>query len=705
MALRITSWNVNGIRNPFGYQPWRDKKTFEAMFDTLEADIVVLQETKIQRKDLRDDMVLVPGWDCYFSLPKYKKGYSGVAIYTRQSICAPIRAEEGVTGVLQPPNSSLAYRDLPKEQQIGGYPIPDQLNQSVIDPATLDSEGRCVILEFPAFVLIGTYCPANRDESRDDFRLGFLNALDARVRNLAREGKRVILTGDLNISREEIDTANAEEQMRKHGLTGSEFVSTPSRRLFNQLLVDGKVFGERDQGREEPVLWDLCRGFHPGRRGMFTCWEQRINARPGNFGSRIDYVLCSAEIKDWFGDANIQEGLLGSDHCPVYANIKDRVRWDDGKEVDIKDIMNPPGTFHEGKRSKPYSTKDIPALSGKLIPEFGRRQNIREMFSKKPTSSTPTTETTVAGHDTITKSSSEATTTAAVVAALLPWAEMIPNPASAVGSASAPTSRPRSESASLVESAASASEQGNGSNTKNNVTNATGRKRAIDDLYSTRPLKRSKSGTATANGSTTTNSNGLKKIKKQSLKGFFTPKCSADTNGGKGNEGITSIGATNPIAPLPQTPPPATSSSSANKSFTTSPLSQPRRKQSQQSPSIPNVSQTSSTIPNHNASPSTSTTTKTTTQNEASNNDDEKEEIIDPIVSKESWSRIFTKPPPPKCEGHNEPCLSLTTKRAGINRGRAFWMCARPIGPSGAKESGTKWRCATFIWGSDWSGG
>src|SRR2546421_11785827 len=46
------------------------------MFDILEADIVVFQETKIQRKDLRDDMVLVPGWDCYFSLPRHKKGMS-----------------------------------------------------------------------------------------------------------------------------------------------------------------------------------------------------------------------------------------------------------------------------------------------------------------------------------------------------------------------------------------------------------------------------------------------------------------------------------------------------------------------------------------------------------------------------------------------------------------------------------------------------
>jgi hypothetical protein len=46
----------------------------QAMFEILEADIVVMQETKIQRKDLRDDMVLVPGWDVYFSLPKHKKG-------------------------------------------------------------------------------------------------------------------------------------------------------------------------------------------------------------------------------------------------------------------------------------------------------------------------------------------------------------------------------------------------------------------------------------------------------------------------------------------------------------------------------------------------------------------------------------------------------------------------------------------------------
>lgn len=82
----------------------------------------------------------------------------------------------------------------------------------------------------------------------------------------------------------------------------------------------------------------------------------------------------------------------------------------------------------------------------------------------------------------------------------------------------------------------------------------------------------------------------------------------------------------------------------------------------------------------------------------------EDETIIDPIVSKESWSKLFTKKAAPKCEDHQEPCMMMTTKKAGVNCGRSFWMCSRPLGPTGQKERGTQWRCGTFIWASDWSG-
>lgn len=167
-----------------------------------------------------------------------------------------------------------------------------------------------MILEFPAFVLFGVYSPANSNGLRDDFRYGFICALDTRIRNLSKMGKRVVLTGDLNVSREEIDTAKAEEALRSEGLTRDDYLNAPNRRIFNQLLEGGSVPGERDKGREEPILLDICRTFHPTRKGMYTHWEQKINARPGNFGSRIDYVICSIGMKDWFSESDIQEGLM-----------------------------------------------------------------------------------------------------------------------------------------------------------------------------------------------------------------------------------------------------------------------------------------------------------------------------------------------------------------------------------------------------------
>jgi AP endonuclease-2 len=223
-----------------------------------------------------------------------------------------IRAEEGLLGVLCPPNSSTPYRDLPSDSSIGGYPPLSIVTDFDIDPAALDAEGRCVVLEFPAFVIFGVYSPANSNGQRDNFRLAFLSALDARIRNLDRLGKHVILTGDLNVSRDELDSAGAEEDCKKMRLTHEEYISTPNRRIFNQLLEDGEVVGDRDDGRDSPILWDTCRGFHQGRKGMYTHWEQKINARPGNYGARIDFVLCSSAMRDWISDANIQEGLMVS---------------------------------------------------------------------------------------------------------------------------------------------------------------------------------------------------------------------------------------------------------------------------------------------------------------------------------------------------------------------------------------------------------
>jgi AP endonuclease-2 len=248
-----------------------------------------------------------------------------VVIYTRNETCAPIRAEEGITGLLCPPNFTTPFRELPPDQQIGGYPSLQQLSDLQVDPSVLDCEGRCVVLEFPAFVLLGLYCPAARDETRDDFRQGFITLLDARIRNLVAMGKRVIVTGDLNISAGVLDSAPLTEAIRKGTGSEDEFVSSPVRRIFNQLVEGAKVLGERDPGRESPALHDICRSFYPDRRGMYTCWETRVNARPGNYGARIDYILGSLDMKDWWSEANIQEGLIVSSFSPGSSFVANNI--------------------------------------------------------------------------------------------------------------------------------------------------------------------------------------------------------------------------------------------------------------------------------------------------------------------------------------------------------------------------------------------
>ncbi|KAF9699047.1 hypothetical protein EKO04_002795 [Ascochyta lentis] len=638
--VRITTWNVNGIRNPFGYEPWRKNRTFSAMFDILETDIIIMQELKIQRKDLTDDMVLVPGWDCYFSLPKHKKGYSGVGIYTRQSVCAPVRAEEGLLGVLCPPGSSTPYRERPESDSIGGYPSLARIEALGVDPAALDAEGRCLVLEFPAFVLFGVYSPANSNGLRDNFRYGFLDMLDTRIRNLTKMGKNVILTGDLNVSRDLIDTAKAEDNMKAEGMTHSEYLSTPNRRIFNQLLLNGIVPGERDEGREEPVLYDLCREFHPHREGMYTHWEQKINARPGNFGSRIDFVLCSIKIKHWFQESNIQEGLMGSDHCPVYAVTKDKVlgmgnatqESADDEEHHILDIMNPPGMFRDGVRLREYNAaKDLPPLSGKLLTEFNKRQNIRDMFSKKPTGPKPV--------NAFTFSSPNATLEGAAAISPKQGADKGSEPAGATNAlfpangqivhATSPLSSPE-------------------------------KRRASASASPNKSIKRSKSSNPAPNHNAASLAKG-----QQSLKGFFRsrPKASGPSLGATTTPSLTSVTAANDDAFI---------SSSEDRTEITPP------------PAAPPAASASQTV----MSPTL---------------------VCDPgaaqQASKEGWTKLFSKRPPPRCEGHAEPCISLTTKKPGVNRGRQFWMCPRPIGPSGQKESGTQWRCGTFIWASDWKAG
>ncbi|EME86919.1 uncharacterized protein MYCFIDRAFT_194837 [Pseudocercospora fijiensis CIRAD86] len=595
--------NVNGIRNPFSYPPWNVSRTFSAMFDILESDIVVMQELKIQRKDLRDDMVLVDGWDCYFSLPKHKKGYSGVGIYTRNATCAPIRAEEGVLGVL-PSANGTPYRDLPDEDSIGGYLTSVQMADIAEiggeDPAGLDAEGRCVVVEFPAFVLFGVYSPANSNGLRDGFRHGFVCALDHRIRNLIKAGKNVILVGDLNVTRHEIDSGPTLEEMRKGLITHEDFISGPNRRIFNQQLIDGEVVGERDEGREKGVFWDTTRIFHPDRKGMYTHWDTKVNARPGNFGSRIDFVLVSEALRSWVKYGNIQEGLLGSDHCPVYIDFENEVTVNDGK-IALLDIMNPPAVFVGGERKQEWTIASTPGFSAKRMPEFDKRRTIKSMFAAPAL-----------------KKSQQ------------------PTPPGSV--AQADDSQP------AVETEGS--------------TAPAKRKISVSTTPKEYPFKKQKSDIKTAP------TKG-----QQSLKGFFQAKSVPITAAAQSAEKDLK----NETEDTDSTAPNTGGVESNEDSETTEP------------PRTPSASQiTADTDPSPRKFAS---------------------KLASAEKSQHQWGALFSRPVAPLCEGHHEPCKTMLTKKKGSNQGRSFWMCARPLGPSGEKERGTQWRCGTFIWSSDWQAG
>ncbi|CEL07768.1 Putative DNA lyase (Fragment) [Aspergillus calidoustus] len=448
--------------------------------------------------------------------------------------------------------------------------------------------------------------------------------MDARIRNLVAMGKRVFVTGDLNISMGQVDAAHAIENIRKGVITEDDFVTAPARRLFNHLLSDGKVVGERDEGRERPVLFDICRSFHSDRKGMYTCWEQRINARPGNYGSRIDYVLCSLDMQDWFCESNIQEGLMGSDHCPVYAMFKDTVHVN-GEEASIYDIMNPPGMFQKGERKQEYTMKLLLPLSGRLIPEFDRRRNIKDMFmfTRKPSQTAPKVQP-----------SPQSTT---------------PLPAEEIELIPQSIERPPTRTSTTTSTGAQENIQ-----PKANV-----RKRPIRAENST--VKRSKSMNAQA---------AATKPGQSTLKGFFKPKSTP------------SIEPSDPNSPAGFISSPVKSTERLSQSLT-----KLNGKQGSNKTDTQDIRDLDSS--------STSTPVTVVPPNEETN-------FIDPITNKEDWTKLFTKKPPPKCEGHEEECISLKTKKPGVNFGRTFWICPRPLGPSGNKEKGTAWRCPTFIWANDW---
>ncbi|SNU05282.1 exodeoxyribonuclease-3 [Lachnospiraceae bacterium] len=249
--MKLISWNVNGIRACVN-------KGFMDTFNTLDADILAIQESKMQK----DQLILeTPGYHQYWNYAK-KKGYSGTAVFTKKE---PL----GVT-----------Y----------GMGIEEH-----------DQEGRLITLDMGDYYFVCVYVPNSQNElKRLDYRMKWEDDFRKYLNDLKAE-KPVIICGDLNVAHEDIDLKNPSANHRNAGFTDEE------RGKLTELLESG--------------FTDSFRKLYPDMTDIYSWWSYRFNARERNAGWRIDYFLVSDDIKDKISEAGIHTDIYGSDHCPVELDI------------------------------------------------------------------------------------------------------------------------------------------------------------------------------------------------------------------------------------------------------------------------------------------------------------------------------------------------------------------------------------------------
>ena len=249
--MKIVSWNVAGFRAVL-------KKGFDEFFDSVDADVYCLQESKVLKDqfDYQKD-----GYEMILN-PAEKKGYSGTLVYTR----------------VKPLNVTF------------GIGIEEH-----------DHEGRVITMEFDNFYLVTVYVPnVKRDLSRLDYRMVWEDDFKSYLKTL-EEKKNVIVCGDFNVAHTEQDIKNAKANIGNAGFTYEE------RGKFTDLLAAGYV--------------DIFRELYPDKV-QYSWWSYIGHCRENNIGWRIDYFITNKSNLKNIKDIKILDDVLGSDHCPLLLETK-----------------------------------------------------------------------------------------------------------------------------------------------------------------------------------------------------------------------------------------------------------------------------------------------------------------------------------------------------------------------------------------------
>lgn len=251
----IISYNINGIRAAL-------KKGLAEWMKETNPSILCVQETKAHPEQVTDRHVFESmGYHQYWHSAE-KKGYSGVAIFTKEK--------------------------------------PDQVIEGCGNPL-YDSEGRIIRADYGDWTLLNCYFPSGTSgDIRQDFKMGFLDYFQNWINELKKERPNLIIVGDYNIAHTEIDIHDPVRNKKNSGFLPEE------REWMTKWFESGFA--------------DAYRYLNP-EKVEYSWWSYRAQARARNKGWRIDYQSVSDTLKDKLQESFQMNEAIHSDHCPVYVKI------------------------------------------------------------------------------------------------------------------------------------------------------------------------------------------------------------------------------------------------------------------------------------------------------------------------------------------------------------------------------------------------
>lgn len=254
--MNIVSYNVNGIRAAMN-------KGFVEWLQQVNPDIIGLQEVKALENQIDISIFQDLGYEVYW-YPALKKGYSGVAIFTKQT---PKAIKHGMG-----------------------------LNK-------YDDEGRLLEVEFDNFSFLSAYFPSGTTgDIRQSFKYEFLDDIFGYMQDLKKNKPNLLLSGDYNICHKAIDIHNPVSNKNSSGFLPEE------RAWMDKFTESG--------------FTDSFRYFNPDPH-HYTWWSYRANARAKNLGWRIDYHMATNEMQNKLKRSVILPDAMHSDHCPILLELAD----------------------------------------------------------------------------------------------------------------------------------------------------------------------------------------------------------------------------------------------------------------------------------------------------------------------------------------------------------------------------------------------